>query len=34
MGSEAGELLVFEINTGSMISLPLNEDFSGVSRLL
>ncbi|OWZ63327.1 hypothetical protein AYX14_01721 [Cryptococcus neoformans] len=29
VGSEAGELLVFEITTGSMISLPLNEDFSG-----
>ncbi|KIR53916.1 hypothetical protein I315_03533 [Cryptococcus gattii Ru294] len=29
VGSEAGELVVFEMNTGSMTSLSLNEDFSG-----
>ncbi|KIR59559.1 hypothetical protein I314_04548 [Cryptococcus bacillisporus CA1873] len=29
VGSEAGKLVVFEMNTGSMTSLPLNEDFSG-----
>lgn len=34
VGSEAGELVVFEMDTGSMTSLSLNGDFSGVSCLL